>query len=147
MGEASEPVKTALAPSGETMVAQTIGGRMYVRWDETTQATPHKPLVFFAEFLATAGVVDRTHRLVVCAGGSSTILRSPPKQHDDAQMVLALKQYRPLRCAARDRPRLATSHPYARCHCLPVSSQVHATNAISDWCVASGALALDASSS
>ena len=29
---------------------------MQVRWDETAQATPHGQLVFFAEFLAAAGV-------------------------------------------------------------------------------------------
>jgi Transposase DDE domain group 1 len=59
MGEANEPIKTVLAKAGETMVAQTMGGRMHVRWDETAQATPHGQLVFFAEFLATAGVFDR----------------------------------------------------------------------------------------
>ena len=41
------------------MVADTMGGRMHVRWDETAQATPHGRTVFFAEFLATAGVFDR----------------------------------------------------------------------------------------
>ena len=41
------------------MVAQTIDGRMQVRWDETARATPHGQLVFFAEFLATAGVFER----------------------------------------------------------------------------------------
>ena len=33
-----------------------MGGCMQVRWDETAQATPHGQLVFFAEFLAAAGV-------------------------------------------------------------------------------------------
>lgn len=60
MGEANGPVKTALAQaSEEALVAQTMGGRMHVRWDEASQATPHGQLVFFAEFLATAGVFDR----------------------------------------------------------------------------------------
>jgi hypothetical protein len=60
MGEADEPKKTALAQASEgVMVAQTMGGRMHVRWDETAQATPHGQVVFFAEFLATAGVFDR----------------------------------------------------------------------------------------
>jgi hypothetical protein len=59
MGEADEPKKTALAQASEdVMVAQTMGGRMHVRWDETAQATPHGQVVFFAEFLATAGVFD-----------------------------------------------------------------------------------------
>ena len=57
MGEAKMPVKTVLAQaSEEAMVVQTMGGRMHVRWDETARATPHGQLVFFAEFLATAGV-------------------------------------------------------------------------------------------
>jgi hypothetical protein len=60
MGEANEPKKTALARASEdVMVADTMGGRMHVRWDETAQATPHGQVVFFAEFLATAGVFDR----------------------------------------------------------------------------------------
>jgi len=60
MGEANEPKKTALAnASAQAMVAETMGGRMHVRWDETAQATPHGQVVFFAEFLATAGVFDR----------------------------------------------------------------------------------------
>ena len=60
MGEANEAKKTALAQASEdVMVAQTMGGRMHVRWDETAQATPHGQLVFFAEFLATAGVFER----------------------------------------------------------------------------------------
>ena len=41
------------------MVAETMGGRMYVRHDQTGQATPHGQVAFFAEFLATAGVFDR----------------------------------------------------------------------------------------
>jgi hypothetical protein len=60
MGEAVEPKKTALALASEDMmVAQTMGGRIHVRWDETAQATPHGQIVYFAEFLATAGVFDR----------------------------------------------------------------------------------------
>ncbi|MBI5718829.1 MAG: hypothetical protein HZC37_14210 [Burkholderiales bacterium] len=60
MGESDEPKKSALAQAGEAaMVADTMGGRVHVRWDETAQATPHGQIVFFAEFLATAGVFDR----------------------------------------------------------------------------------------
>jgi hypothetical protein len=60
MGEANEPKKTVLAQASEdAMVVDTMGGRMHVRWDETAQATPHGQIVFFAEFLATAGVFDR----------------------------------------------------------------------------------------
>src|SRR4030081_3283658 len=60
MGEANEAKKTALAQASEdVMVAQTMGGRMHVRWDETAQATPHGQVVFFSEFLSTAGVFDQ----------------------------------------------------------------------------------------
>ncbi len=60
MGDTFEPKKTALALASEqSMVVDTMGGRMHIRWDETAQATPHGQLVFFAEFLATAGVFDR----------------------------------------------------------------------------------------
>jgi len=60
MGEGKEPKKTALAQASEdAMVVDTMGGRVHVRWDETAQATPHGQIVFFAEFLATAGVFDR----------------------------------------------------------------------------------------
>ena len=56
----AKTIKTALAMASQEAVAvQTMGGRMHVRWDETAQATPHGQLVFFAEFLATAGVFDR----------------------------------------------------------------------------------------
>lgn len=40
------------------MVVDTLGGRMHVRWDESSQATPNGQLVFFAEFLRAAGVFD-----------------------------------------------------------------------------------------
>jgi Transposase DDE domain group 1 len=60
MSEADEPKKTALAQaSAEAMAVDTMGGRVHVRWDDTAQATPHGQIVFFAEFLATAGVFDR----------------------------------------------------------------------------------------
>jgi hypothetical protein len=59
MGEADDAQKGPVARAAETMIAQTMGGRMQVRWDEAAQATPHGQLVFFAEFLATAGVFER----------------------------------------------------------------------------------------
>ena len=60
MGEAEEPKKMVLAQASEdAMVVDTMGGRVHVRWDETAQATPHGQIVFFPEFLATAGVFDR----------------------------------------------------------------------------------------
>ena len=60
MGERDEPKKTVLTQAGEdAMVVDTLGGRMHVRWDDKAQATPHGQIVFFAEFLAAAGVFDR----------------------------------------------------------------------------------------
>jgi len=60
MGERKVSIKTVLAQASEdAMLVQTMGGRIHVRWDETARATPHGQLVFFAEFLATAGVFDR----------------------------------------------------------------------------------------
>ncbi len=41
------------------MVADTMGGRVHVRWDDSAQARPHGQIVFFAERLAIAGVFDR----------------------------------------------------------------------------------------
>jgi len=58
MGEADEPKKTAVAQvSEDAMVADTMGGRVHVRWDETAQATPQGQIVFFAETLW-----DRLHQ-------------------------------------------------------------------------------------
>jgi hypothetical protein len=60
MGKVDEPKKTTLAQAGvDAMAVDTMGGRLHVRWDETAQAAPHGQIVFFAEFLATAGVFDR----------------------------------------------------------------------------------------
>jgi hypothetical protein len=54
-----EPQKSDLALAcAEAMVVQTLGGRVHVQWDDTASATPHGQLVFFAEFLATAGVFE-----------------------------------------------------------------------------------------
>ena len=45
MGERTEPKKTALAQASEdAMVADTMGGRVHVRWDETTAAPTHRDL-------------------------------------------------------------------------------------------------------
>lgn len=59
MGEIIKCVKTALAQASEEFVAgQTVGGRMHVHWDHEAQATPRSQIVYFAEFLATAGIFD-----------------------------------------------------------------------------------------
>lgn len=62
MGEARRKRERALSSAvggDEAMVVDTLGGRMHVRWDQGAAATPNGQLVFFAEFLATAGVFDR----------------------------------------------------------------------------------------
>ncbi len=43
----------------QPQVVDTLGGRMHVRLDECAAATPHRQLVFFADFLATADVFER----------------------------------------------------------------------------------------
>ena len=59
MSELIKRQMTAVAQASEAFVAvQTMGGRMHVRWDETAQATPHGQIVYFAEFLATAGIFE-----------------------------------------------------------------------------------------
>jgi hypothetical protein len=42
----------------ERLTVDTLGGRIQVDWDPSAQATPHGQLVFFAAFLAAAGVFD-----------------------------------------------------------------------------------------
>ena len=63
MGEHKRRQKRALAkPSDgvdQSRVVDTLGGRMHVRWDKASAATPHGQLAFFAEFLATTGVFER----------------------------------------------------------------------------------------
>jgi hypothetical protein len=59
MGEITRRERLAVAQASEEFAAvQSMGGRMHVRWDECAQATPHGQLVYFAEFLATAGIFD-----------------------------------------------------------------------------------------
>ncbi|AWB32446.1 hypothetical protein [Orrella marina] len=52
MGERKNKKKMALATVSEPMEVDTMGGRIHVQWDESAQAIPSGPLVFFAEFLA-----------------------------------------------------------------------------------------------
>lgn len=60
MGEPVEAKKSVLALASEEATAvQTLGGRIHVQWDDAGSATPHGQLVFFAEFLATAGLFER----------------------------------------------------------------------------------------
>jgi len=79
MSEANKPKKAVLAQASEVaMVVDTMGGRVHVRWDETAQATPYGQIVFFAEFLATAGVFDRwaTRLQRWCAGTAATATKT-----------------------------------------------------------------------
>ena len=57
MGESKRKREVALATEA-AMAVDTLGGRMHVRWDEGAQATPNGQLVFFDEFLATAGIFE-----------------------------------------------------------------------------------------
>jgi hypothetical protein len=58
-GVAAQVALAAEAAAGTPQVVDTLGGRLHVRWDDGAAATPHGLLVFFAEFLATAGVFER----------------------------------------------------------------------------------------
>jgi hypothetical protein len=58
MGEHKRKQQQVAEQAAETMVVDTLGGRMHVQRDETAHATPNGQLVFFAEFLASTGVFD-----------------------------------------------------------------------------------------
>ncbi len=59
MGESKRKGAKLIAAGGdEAMMVDTLGGRMHVRCDESAPATPDGQLMFFAEFLATAGGFD-----------------------------------------------------------------------------------------
>ena len=47
MGETKNRQIAAPKPAVEPMVVDTLGGRMHVCWDESSQATPNGQLVFF----------------------------------------------------------------------------------------------------
>ena len=63
MGEAqftetklAQSCEQSLEAMSESMVVDTLGGRVRVRWDAGASATPMGQMVFFAEFLNVAGV-------------------------------------------------------------------------------------------
>jgi hypothetical protein len=59
MGALKKRKKMAVAQASEEFVAvQSMGGRMHVRWDDSAPAAPHGQLVYFAQFLAMAGIFD-----------------------------------------------------------------------------------------
>ncbi len=73
MGEPNEPKKTVLAQgSGGAMVADTMGGCLHLHSDETARVTPHRQIVLFAEFLASAGVFDRWVQASHCTATDPT---------------------------------------------------------------------------
>jgi hypothetical protein len=63
MGEAKRkrqgPLVQGDGQAEAPQVVDTLGGRMQVRWDNGAAATPHGQPVFFAQFVATTGVLDR----------------------------------------------------------------------------------------
>lgn len=69
------------------MVVDTLGGRMHVYWDTAAHATPNGQLVFFAEFLNTAGVFDA---LVKSCPLEYSSPNSPGKRNVLGTLVLAV---------------------------------------------------------
>ena len=56
MGEQKMRRKLIKTEVPEAMAVDTMGGRIQVHWDQTSQATPNGQLVFFAEFLQATGL-------------------------------------------------------------------------------------------
>jgi hypothetical protein len=71
--------------SEDGVVVDTMSGRVHVRWGETAQATPHGQIVFFAEFLATAGVFD--HWVQACPLHCSSTNASRPRDMPGTLML------------------------------------------------------------
>ena len=56
MGQKKMRLKVVKAEAPEVMAVDTLGGRIQVNWDQTSQATPNGQLVFLAEFLQATGL-------------------------------------------------------------------------------------------
>ena len=56
MGDVKARSKLAVESPIDPIVVDAPGGRIHVQWDQTASATPNGQLVFFAEFLETAGI-------------------------------------------------------------------------------------------
>ena len=56
MGEQKVRGAAVKTSEPEVRVVDTMGGRIQVHWDQTSQATPNGQLVFFAEFLQATGL-------------------------------------------------------------------------------------------
>lgn len=57
MGEGKRSLQTK-SDLSEPMIVDTLGGRVFVKWDLEASATPAAQLTFFAEFLQTTGLWD-----------------------------------------------------------------------------------------
>jgi hypothetical protein len=58
--------------SEDVMVADAMGGRVHVRWDDTAQATPHGQIVFFAESWPLPGCLTAGYRAAPCTTAAPT---------------------------------------------------------------------------
>jgi len=61
MGEASDHRLATTKPALEPISVDTPGGRIHVKWDHGSSATPNAQLAFFAEFLQLTGLYDAWH--------------------------------------------------------------------------------------
>jgi hypothetical protein len=59
MGESKRRQELVKQEMVEALGLDTAGGRLQVRWDHTTQATPHGQMAFFIEFLSVSGLFER----------------------------------------------------------------------------------------
>ncbi|MBU2774333.1 hypothetical protein HMI48_10735 [Acidithiobacillus ferrooxidans] len=58
MGEDRKQPLKPIPDAIQTMVVDTLGGRVQVSWDKESAATPFGQLVFFAEFQKVSGLFD-----------------------------------------------------------------------------------------
>ncbi|WP_414039217.1 transposase [Acidithiobacillus sp. M4-SHS-6] len=58
MGEAEQPPQKAIPAAAQTMMVDTLGGRIQVSWDKDAAATPMGQIVFFAAYLEATGLFD-----------------------------------------------------------------------------------------
>jgi len=56
MGEAKRRLKSRQVEISKAIGVQTAGGKVQVRWDDKSEATPFGQMVFFIEFLTTTGL-------------------------------------------------------------------------------------------
>jgi len=56
MGEAKRRSKSGQRETSKAIRVQTAGGKVQVRWDNKSDATPYGQMIFFIEFLTTTGL-------------------------------------------------------------------------------------------